>query len=181
MPLISLSKSCKFTKKNDWNGWRYTILPEKWPQLNRPCKVATVICMTYKIYLSPPCQMYLVCGSRKRLVDVAQVFFRQEYVKTSGIFLHMGDTACLGYGDDILSAHHPRQHDLCGRGVMPAGYLYQCIVVTQTPFAQRRVGHDGYMMLSAPRNKVVFNSTVFKVVEHLVGGAVRAVRQFCPS
>ena len=40
--------------------------------------------------------MHFVRGSRKRLVDVAQVFFRQGYVKASGILLHMGDAACLG-------------------------------------------------------------------------------------
>lgn len=45
----------------------------------------------------------------------------------------MGDTACPWYGDEILSAHHTRRHDLCVRGIMPVGYLFQCLVAAQSP------------------------------------------------
>ena len=67
--------------------------------------------------------------SRKCFIDVMQVFFRQGNVETSGILLHMGDAACFGDSDDILCTHYPRQHDLCGSGIMPAGNLYQRLVV----------------------------------------------------
>ena len=128
-------------------------------------------------FQSPPCQMYLVRRSRKCFVDVAQIFFRQRNIKASGIVLHMGYAACLGYSDNILSTHHPCQHDLRGSGIVPAGYLYQCLMVTQPSFAQRRIGHDGNMMLFAPRDKVIFDTSVFQVVEHLIGGAVLTVWQ----
>ena len=113
--------------------------------------------------------------SRKCFIDVMQVFFRQGYVETSGILLHMGDAACFGNSDDILCTHYPRQHDLCGSGIMPAGNLYQRLVVAQPSFAQRRVGHDGNTVLLAQRDKVVFDAPVFYVLEHLIGGAVLSV------
>ena len=89
-----------------------------------------------------------------------QIFCRQGYVKTSGIFLHMGDAACLGYGDDILCAHHPCQHDLRGSGIMPVGYLYQRLVIAQPSFAQRRVGHVSISVKpnSIPRRRACISS-----------------------
>ncbi len=121
--------------------------------------------------------MYLVCGSRKCLVNVTQIFFCQRNIKASGIVLHMNYAACLGDGYDIPSTHHPCQHDLRGSGIMPAGYLCQYLVVAQPPFAQRRVSHDRNLMLLAPRDKVIFDASVFQVVEHLIGGTVLAVWQ----
>ena len=122
-----------------------------------PGKVITVICMTYKIFQLPPCQINLVRRRGKRPVDVTQIFFCQRNIKTSGIFLHMGDAACLGYGDDIPCAHYPCQHDLRGSGIMPAGYLYQRLVIAQPSFTQRCVGHDRNFLFLAPRDKVVFD------------------------
>ena len=89
----------------------------------------------------------------------------------------MGDAACLGDGDDVLCAHLPCQHDLCGRGIVPAGYLHQRLVVAQPSFTERRIGHHGYAVPSAPRDKVVLDAPVAQVVEYLIGGTLLAVRQ----
>ena len=36
----------------------------------------------------------------------------------------MCHAARLGYGDDAGRAHHPCQHDLGGRGIVPVRYLH---------------------------------------------------------
>lgn len=118
-----------------------------------------------------------MCGCRKCLVNLVQVFLCQRNVKTSGIFLDMGGVACLRDRDDILRPHHPCQHDLRGSGTMSAGYLCQRPVAPQPSFSKRSVGHDRNFMLLAPRDKVIFDATVFQVVEHLVGRTFPAMRQ----
>ena len=59
---------------------------------------------------------------------------------------------------------------MAGADLRQRAVIYDKVIVA----AERRVRHDGQVVLFAPRQKIVLNATVVETVRDLIGGAAMA-------
>lgn len=110
-------------------------------------------------------------------IDVTQISIGQRNAKTAIIFFYMSHAAHLGNGHDDRVAQHPRKHHLHGCGIMPPGNTGKHLTATQPTVAKRSISHHRNISLPAPRDKVVFYTTVMQIIKHLVCRAPATARQ----
>ena len=60
---------------------------------------------------------------------------------------------------------------MAGADLRQRAVIYDKVIVA----AERRVRHDGQVVLFAPRQKIVLNATVVETVRDLIGGTAMAI------